>query len=110
MKRKLIDVWGVVERLSSKCAVTTGEQFEAFIEALQIVRDAPEVPGQEVEHGEWRETEEPLGWEDVSTAECSVCGDSHILDDWTLDEFKRFYRYCPACGAKMDGGQKYAID
>lgn len=46
MKRKLIDVWGVVERLSSKCAVTTGEQFEAFIEALQIVLDAPEVPGQ----------------------------------------------------------------
>lgn len=77
---------------------------------LTSIDEQPVVDVNEIRHGEWRETEEPLGWEDVSTAECSVCGDSHILDDWTLDEFKRFYLYCPACGAKMDGGQKDAID
>lgn len=110
MKKKLIDVWGVVERISGKCAFATGEEYEAFIEALNIVLDAPEVAAQAVEHGKWRETEEPLGWEDVSTAECSICGDSHILDDWTLEEFRRFYMYCPHCGAKMDGGAENAID
>lgn len=77
---------------------------------LTSIDEQPVVDVNEIRHGEWRETEEPLGWEDVSTAECSVCGDSHILDDLTLEEFKRFYRYCPACGAKMDGGQKDATD
>ena len=77
---------------------------------LTSIDEQPVVDANEIRHGEWRETEEPLGWEDVSTAECSVCGDSHILDDWTLDEFKRFYCYCPNCGAKMDGGKANAID
>lgn len=100
MKKKLVDVWGIVERLSSKCAVTTGEQFEAFIEALRIVLDAPEVPGQEVEHGEW------VHGEDVDI-QCSVCG----CDALTEGDYRQVQSaYCPHCGAKMDGGQKYAID
>lgn len=105
MKRILIDTYSVTDRLERAYAFAVGEAREALREALEIVLDAPEVAAQEVEHGEWRETEEPLGWEDVSTAECSICGDSHILDGWTLDEFKRFYRYCPNCGAKMDGAE-----
>lgn len=109
MKKKLIDVWGVVERISGKCAFATGEEYEAFIEALNIVLDAPEVAAQAVEHGEWRETEEPLGWEDISTVECSICGDVHILDR-PLQKFERLYRYCPHCGAKMDGGAENALD
>lgn len=28
---------------------------------------------------------------------CSVCG-------WDVSEYGKFYRYCPNCGAKMDGG------
>ena len=102
MKRKHIDVWVVVERSTSKCAVTTGEQFEAFIEALQIVLDAPEVPGQEVEHehGEW------VHGEDVDI-QCSVCG----WDALTEGDYRQVQSaYCPHCGAKMDGGQKDAID
>lgn len=100
MKKKLVDVWGIVERLSSKCAVTTGEQFEAFIEALQIVLDAPEVPGQEVEHGEW------VYGEDVDI-QCSVCGWDALTEGNYLQVRSA---YCPHFGAKMDGGQKYAID
>ena len=46
---------------------------------LTSIDEQPVVDVNEIRHGEWRETEEPLGWEDVSTAECSECGDSHIL-------------------------------
>ena len=95
MEKKLVDVWGIVERLSSKCAVTTGEQFEAFIEALQIVLDAPEVPGQEVEHGEW------VYGEDVDI-QCSVCGWDALIGD---DYLQVKSAYCPHCGAKMGGAE-----
>lgn len=36
-------------------------------------------------------------------------GDVHILDR-PLKKFERLYRYCPHCGAKMDGGAEHAID
>lgn len=102
MKRILIDTYSVTDRLERAYAFAVGEAREAFREALEIVLDAPEVAAQEVERGEWRETGEPLGWEGISTVECSICGDVHILDR-PLKKFERLYRYCPHCGAKMDG-------
>lgn len=35
---------------------------------LTSIDEQPVVDVNEIRHGEWRETEEPLGWEDVSTA------------------------------------------
>ena len=58
----------------------------------------------EVRHGEWIETQEPLGWCDVDCAECSVCHESWIIDeDSSIDDYKYMWHYCPHCGAKMDG-------
>ena len=58
----------------------------------------------EVRHGEWVETQEPLGWCDVDCAECSVCHESWIIDeDSSIDDYKCMWNYCPHCGAKMDG-------
>ena len=41
-------------------------------------------------------------WENYSpvTIKCSRCG--HVIHDWRYSECK----YCPNCGAKMDGGEK----
>jgi hypothetical protein len=58
----------------------------------------------EVRHGEWLHTEEPLGWRDVDCIECSSCHESWIMDDdLCLDDYKDGWKYCPNCGAKMDG-------
>lgn len=40
-------------------------------------------------------------WENYSpvTIKCSRCG--HVIHDWRYSECK----YCPNCGAKMDGGE-----
>ena len=62
---------------------------------------------EEAKHGEWKRTEEPLGWQDVTCIECSACGESWVMDDdLSLDEYVEFWKYCPNCGAKMDGERK----
>ena len=59
---------------------------------------------QEIKHGKWIETQEPLGWCDADCAECSVCHESWIIDeDSSIDDYKCLWHYCPDCGAKMDG-------
>ena len=61
---------------------------------------------QEIKHGEWIETQEPLGWCDVDCAECSVCHESWIIDeDSSIEDYECMWHYCPNCGAKMDGGK-----
>lgn len=62
---------------------------------------------QEIKHGKWQITE-------YDYYDCSVCGNSYYngcessaearqrLDERPYD----VYKYCPNCGAKMDGGAK----
>lgn len=50
-----------------------------------------------VVHGRW--TFEPETENTLSMTKCNVCG------WWTLDpSVDGVYKYCPNCGAKMDGG------
>ena len=85
------------------------EQNQYFTMGLRCAyRDAQRFPAAdvvEVRHGEWVETQEPLGWCDVDCAECSVCHESWIIDeDSSIDDYECMWHYCPNCGAKMDGG------
>lgn len=49
------------------------------------------------ETGRWEEMEEYNG---DTYYDCSVCGESFCLIDGTPTD--NLYRYCPACGAKME--------
>lgn len=46
-----------------------------------------------------------------TTAECDVCGECFEVtfegesNKMLFDAFRQSYRYCPTCGAKMDGGK-----
>jgi len=61
-----------------------------------------------VVHGEW------LNFTgEFDMAECDQCGelyevtpDEKPCEDY-FDAFKQFYKFCPNCGAKMDGGEKH---
>lgn len=60
-----------------------------------------------VVHGEWIQIKEPLGWKDIDCVMCSACEDKWIMDkEYDLDFYKEQWKYCPFCGAKMDGGNK----
>lgn len=75
--------------------------------AIKILKEAPAADVQEIKHGKWIETQEPLGWCDIDCAECSVCHESWIIDeDSSIDDYECMWHYCPNCGAKMDGGKK----
>lgn len=56
---------------------------------------------QEVKHGKWMLEREPNG--KPYCYHCSVCD-----NDYHFIGIKTQYRYCPNCGAKMDGGNNNA--
>lgn len=79
---------------------TYGEAVRAGIKkALRAIEQAPTIDAEPVRHGEWGETQ-IIGYDSkyaVYTKPCSVCG--HLTEMYMPS-------FCPACGAKMDGGKK----
>ena len=72
--------------------------------AIQIINEAPAADVAPVVHGKWLNF-----YNDFSCAECDRCGTIFEVTDNETDEglwnaFKLSYKYCPNCGAKMDGG------
>ena len=66
--------------------------LNAVVEEVDYIPLADVAP---VVHGKWAPSER-----NPSFLVCSVCGDCYVYDEW-VDERK--WRYCPVCGAKMDG-------
>lgn len=73
----------------------------------ELINDAPARDVEPVRHGQWVEVK---SWESekhsVTDMRCNLCGKyaSLVLPHKT----KCTYKYCPFCGAKMDGeGQKH---
>ena len=72
----------------------------AVIACVMAAGDTP------VKHGKW------LNFYGIyTTAECDVCGECFEVtfegesNKMLFDAFRQSYRYCPTCGAKMDGGK-----
>lgn len=68
--------------------------------AVKILMKAPTVDVQEVKHGEWKSfySEDTL----YGSYYCSACG--HGQDIGMVVSLTTEFKYCPNCGAKMDGG------
>lgn len=67
--------------------------------------EVAEIPAEDVapiKHGKWLED----GEDDMigeNSATCSECKDVYCCGDVDFKTFAKFYKYCPNCGAKMDG-------
>lgn len=74
---------------------------KAINEAYDRISREPAADVAPVGHGKW------LNAGDWALAECSECGEVYDVSDNPCEEhfklFGQFYRYCPNCGAKMDG-------
>lgn len=73
----------------------SADRFRDCIDILDSLDTADVAPAR---HGEWIER----AWRPT----CSLCGFSGSLIDAPISPFK----YCPNCGAKMDGAEKSASD
>lgn len=74
---------------------------EAADYLAEYLDDIPTADVAPVVHGEW------LPISDGAWAECSECGETcDVSDNGGMTAFELFcdcYKYCPTCGAKMDG-------
>ena len=78
-------------------------------ELYDILSRLPAADVRPVKRGEWKETMEPMGWTEEACAECSVCGETFVLDEYAIEDIQREFKFCPRCGADMrsvtDDGQ-----
>lgn len=104
---------GLIERAEVVGKITSADMqmayrqmtgTEVYQEILGILNEAQDADVAPVVHGAWIDF-----YGDHKTAECSEC---QQLFEVTFDgpskpeffaAFQDFYRYCPNCGARMDG-------
>lgn len=61
----------------------------------------------EVVHGQWLRADDD--WNSLTTIQCSLCSEEWCFE--TDDDVSLLnYKYCPNCGAKMDGGNDNVSD
>lgn len=63
-------------------------------DAIDCIEAQPTADVAEVRHGEWKRDKKFNPY-------CSVCGE----DPWSALIAETHLKYCPNCGAKMDGGK-----
>ena len=84
--------------------MATGTTKAVYNAVCKMIALLPDDDVEEVRHGEWVQTTEPLGWGDVDCIECSSCRESWIIDEEScVDDYNDGWKYCPNCGAKMEG-------
>lgn len=103
---RYIDAEQVIPQLFS-VAITAdlyGQGISAGIDqALRIIKEQPTADVEVVRHGYWKHSQSPLGWQDIDVAVCSECGEEWVLEDWDIEEFSEWHKFCPICGADMRG-------
>lgn len=101
---KLMPEWSLDDMLLTSdrdAAIKFGYKADGVGKALEIVNKAPTADVEPVKHGHWIDGF-PENYERGITAQfnCSVCGRRAGISK------VRTYKYCPKCGARMDGGVK----
>ncbi len=76
--------------------------YGAVADFISLVHDVPAADVAPVVHGRWIRFKEPDSETGYIHMRCSVCS-AYWSDPSHADHF----RYCPNCGAKMDGGMKH---
>lgn len=69
-----------------------------IVDVKDIINNTPAADVAPVRHGHWISLDDYF-----EDAECSECGDALVIGDCSFNDFCECYKYCPNCGAKMDG-------
>lgn len=95
---RLIDADALIEAHYDYCNTHHGEADVFYSWSQNLIKDAPTIEAEPARHGWWYKPQE---WQTKAYKRlCSNCQDVAYYIG-TGD-----YRYCPNCGAKMDGGER----
>ena len=105
-EKRLIDanaLLGEIERIYTEHYEKSAYKFihDFFRAMIRRVRIAPTVDAVEVVHGRW-EFSHTTTIEKYAVVKCSNCGH----EAFAIANYVKEGRYCPICGAKMDGGDE----
>lgn len=96
MNDKLISRDALLKEFNSLCGPQTGDGWDNM-GVRNLIKRQPIVDAVPVVHGRWECRE---AGDENTLRICSVCG------DWQIHYRKYLPKYCPNCGAKMDGEQE----
>ena len=86
-----------------KGAAVTNLVWATIMAIERDVRDMPAADVAPVVHGEWLRVDDD--WNSLTTIQCPICSEEWCFE--TDDDVSLLnYKYCPNCGAKMDGGNE----
>lgn len=98
-------VWHTKEPCFIEPLWISGDDARTLNEAYAFWNRRDDVPDRNV--GEWIKNEDRYGWH------CSACGEDDLYAfAWNSDtgEDELQDRYCPKCGARMDGKEQKSYD
>lgn len=93
-----------IERAELYEAMNSQDCEFSLIDALALIEEFPAADVVEARHGKWINV---CGYDMAECSECKAVFD--VADQYTsptkqdFEEFCKIHRFCPACGAKMDG-------
>lgn len=76
---------------------------EAYGTAARRIDQIKPADVQPVKRGKWEE-EDTMPYDNFVV--CSECGMNLSPQNYTKEEWQESFKYCPCCGARMDGGAK----
>lgn len=94
-EKRLIDADALIHRLLNT-KIVAANLFQYANSVTNMIGDAPTIEAEPVRHGYW---ENANGRPKTYIRKCSVCGKEAYFCGRGCS-----YKYCPNCGAKMDGG------
>lgn len=74
-------------------------------DVINSIGNQPTADVVEVKHGEWREGALLKVGREIKHYPSVICSDCGITFCDIINNHNYMYRYCPHCGAKMDGGK-----
>ena len=95
-ENRLIDADALIHRLLNT-KIVAANLFQYANAVTNMIGDAPTIEAEPVRHGYW---ENANGRPKTYIRKCSVCGKEAYFCGRGCS-----YKYCPNCGAKMDGGE-----
>ena len=110
-EKRLIDAFALVIKASAKLQallpIRHDDATEIYNKMLSCIAEAPTVDAVEVVHGRWIYKDDTvMKWTTkaiCSVCDCKVAHNSELAFDYGVENFKKLHKYCPNCGAKMDG-------